>query len=95
MKAELHETSNLHVMAKELAEVASRYQANQDEGIQLKVYSNYGDDWDEIYVISEDINTGEKYQVVRVTVGKLSKKERAQLSLQVEMYNETTAACAA
>ena len=95
MKAELHESSNLYLMTKELAEVAKRYQANHEEGLQLNMHGNYGEDWDEIYVTAENINTGKKWQIVKVALTNLSKRERTQLNLQVEMYNDSTDKCAA
>ncbi len=95
MKTALHESSNLCLMAQELAEIAKRYQANQEEGLRLNMHSNYGEDWDEIYVIAEDVNTGKKWQIVKVALTKLSKQERTQLNLQVEMYNDSADKCAA
>lgn len=82
-------------MTQELAEIAKRYQANQDESLRLNMHSNYGEDWDEIYVVAEDTNTGKQWQIVKVALTKLSKQERAQLNLQVEMYNDLTTKCAA
>ena len=95
MKTALHESSNLCLMTQELAEIAKRYQANQDESLRLNMHSNYGEDWDEIYVVAEDTNTGKQWQIVKVALTKLSKQERAQLNLQVEMYNDLTTKCAA
>lgn len=95
MKADLHESSNLCLMTQELAEVASRYQASQGRGLQLKMHNNYGEDWDEIYVIAENVNTGKQWQIVKITLTKLSKQQRSQLNLQVEMYNDSTVQCAA
>ena len=95
MKAPLHDSSNLFLMTQELVEVAKRYQTNQDSSLQLNMHSSYGEDWDEIYVIAEDINTGRQWQIIKVALTKLSKRERTQLSLQVEMYNDSTTKYAA
>ena len=95
MRAKLHESSNLCLMTQELAEVVSRYQINQGKGLQFKMHSNYGEDWDEIYVLAENINTGKQWQIVKVALTKLSKQQRSQLNLQVEMYNNSSAKCAA
>ena len=95
MRAELHESSNLCLMTQELAEVASRYQVNQGKELQLKMHSDYGEDWDEIYVVAENTNTGKQWQIVKIKLTKLSKQQRSQLNLQVELYNASTVECAA
>ena len=95
MKTELHESSNLCLMTQELAEVASRYQFNQGRSLQLKMHSDYGEDWDELFVIAEDDNTGKQWQIVKIKLTKLSKQQQPQLNLQIEMYNNTAIQCAA
>jgi len=82
-------------MTQELAAVASRYQANQGKGLQLKMHSDYGEDWDELFVIAEDDNTGKQWQIVKIKLTKLSKQQQSQLNLQIEMYNDTAIQCAA
>ena len=82
-------------MAKELAEVASHYQAKPPVNLQLNMHTSSDGEWDEIYIISEDVTTGKKWQVVKVALAKLSEEERKQLVLQVEMYNQSTATCMA
>ena len=95
MKAPLLESSNLFLMTQELAEVVKRYQANQAEGLRLNMHSSYGENWDEICVVAEKINTGKQWQLIKVALTNLSKHERKQLNLQVEMYNQSTTACIA
>ena len=85
---------DLCALAQELAEVASRYQSNAHETLQLNMYSSYNDDWDEIYVVSEDTDTGKQWQIVKVALAKLSEEARTQLNLQIAKHNNAIAACA-
>lgn len=79
--------TNLCSLAQELAEVAAHYQPKKTQKFQLSIHKNDRDNQDEIYVTSEDMNTGKKWVVVRVALTKLSEEERIQLNLQIAIHN--------
>lgn len=85
--SDLYTADHLCSLAKELAEVGCHYQQQVGE-IQLSMYTTQQDDCDEIYVISEHIQTGKKWQIVRVALGKLAEEERHQLNLQIQLHNK-------
>lgn len=81
--------SHLCALAQELAEVATYYQAKNQQKQKLTMNNSQTNDQDEIYVISEDLETRKKWPIVRVALTKLSEEERAQLNLQIAIHNKT------
>ena len=87
MHADLRNSSHLCTLIHELVEIASRYQGIENKNLQLHMHRSHNDDWDEIYVVSEDTATGKKWQVVKVAIAKLSHEERMKLDLHISMQN--------
>ena len=87
MNTDLDQPLQLCALARELAEVVSRYQGIENKNIQLNMYRSHDNGWDEIYVISEDSVTGKKWQIVKVAIAKLSHEERMKLDLHISMQN--------
>ncbi len=82
-------SAKLCTFAHDLVDVVQRYQHKQHGHTTLQMHNTRMGEWDEISVMAVDAATSTEKLVVKISLAELTAVERAQLKLQVSLYNKT------
>ncbi|CAA6808239.1 MAG: Unknown protein [uncultured Thiotrichaceae bacterium] len=82
-------SAKLCTFAHDLVDVVQRYQHKQHGHTTLQMHNTRMGEWDEICVMAVDADTSTEKLVVKISLARLTQVERAQLKLQVGLYNKT------
>lgn len=82
-------SDKLCTFAHDLVSVVQRYQHKQHTQTTLQMHNTRMGEWDEIRVMAVDAANSTEKLVVKISLNQLTPVERAQLKLQVSLYNKT------